>query len=138
MFLGSAITSWARDINHSTSIILCSLLSITLLGGCAGVGAQYSPVVDGPRDQLFTTDLQQCQALAKSQPYINPRIKTDALIGGVIGGLAGIADDGIGGAAAGAAIGAGLGAVQSSYNELDERKNIIIRCMQGRGHNVVG
>ncbi len=53
-----------------------------------------------------------------------------AALGAVIGGL----EDGLGGAV----VGSGLGAGSRAWETRTERKNIVIQCMTGRGHRVVG
>ena len=66
-----------------------ALMSVVVLGlcsGCAGTGASYIPIIDGPKDSFFRTDLGACQQLAMERDVLNPDTKTDALIGGIAGG----------------------------------------------------
>ena len=126
--------------------MMMKFLTIAVLGvaltACGETGANYRPVVDGPRDRLYAQDLSECRHLARERGYLNDDTKTQAGVGAVLGGLVGAvsADDGdegegaIVGAAAGALIGAGSGAADAH----GERKNIVIRCLRGRGHRVVG
>lgn len=116
---------------------MMALLGGTIaLSGCFATGAQHRPIVDGGDLANYETDLAECQHVAEQREYVNEETKTDALIGAVIGALAGIGEskeDTIGGAAVGALIGGGA----QAYQTIDERKKIVIRCMQGRGYNVV-
>lgn len=112
------------------------LVGTTLLSGCFATGAQHRPIVDGGDLANYETDLAQCQQVAEQREYVNEDTKTDALIGAVIGALAGIGESKeatLGGAAVGALLGGG----ERAYETIEERKRIVIRCMQGRGYNVV-
>jgi len=119
------------------SILVCGL-AIT---GCANSGATYKPVNDGQRSAAYSSDLQACQQLAAERGYLNDDVKTDALIGAGIGALAGLADTDVNdteGAIAGAVVGAIAGGGARMNKTRDERRQIVVRCMQGRGHSVVG
>ena len=119
--------------------IVITIFVLTFLSSCAGSGASYIPIIDGPRDSVFYSDLSVCQQLAQQRTYMNADTQTDAVIGGVIGGIIGLLDDGdVEDAVAGAAIGAGAAAADSAYDVIKERKVIVQRCMKNRGHNVVG
>ena len=107
---------------------------------CANSGASYRPIVDGPRDAVFEQDLADCQALAEEREYLNGDTRTAMFAGAVIGGLLGWAldnsdaEDVADGALAGAAAG-GLGGAAEAHGE---RRQIVMNCMEGRGHNIVG
>ena len=114
-----------------------TLLTLLLLTGCANTSDRYSPIIDGHKDVNFTHDLTECQQLSKQRVYINGDTKSEALLGAAIGALAGSDGDKgdiIGGALAGAAIGTG----EQAWKTRGERKEIVIRCMQQRGHKAVG
>jgi len=116
------------------------ILSLSALGmlttACAtNSGANYTPIVDGPYAPNFGPDLTACQALSKEQSLINGDTQNDMLIGAVLGGLLGSADgDAVEGALVGAAAGGGSGA----YESHKQRKDVVINCMRGRGHRIVG
>lgn len=98
---------------------------------------QRNLTVDGTRNANYGTDLHQCRTLAEN--YDNGVANDGAVYGAAIGGVAGAIDAGsVEGAVAGAVIGAGLGAVDGSIALSYERRDVLIRCMQGRGHRVVG
>ena len=70
-----------------------------------------------------------------STSLANDDTKNDALLGTALGALLGAVDgDVVGGAVVGGAAGASAGA----YKAKDQRKNVVVKCMQGRGHRVVG
>ncbi len=122
--------------NYITASLICSGL---LLSGCANTASGYRPVVDGYQGAAYHEDLRDCQALAKTKDYDNGDTKTSALVGAVVGGaVGGIEDESVEGAIAGALVGGLLGSAEGVAETRVERKNIVIRCMIGRGHAVVG
>ena len=110
--------------------------SITLLSACSNTGAEHRPIVDGGDLTHYETDLQACRKVAEQRDYINADTKTDMAIGAGAGAIAGIGDGGDE-MLVGAIVGAALGAAGGSYKAKDERKFIVIKCMQNRGYNVV-
>lgn len=124
--------------NASLPVMLMLGLAVA---GCANTGAKYQPINDGPKAAGYAADLSDCQALATERSYTNGDMKTDAVIGAGIGAIAGLADDDvsdteglIAGAIVGAVAGGGVGMVETR----EQRRKIVIECMQGRGHPVVG
>lgn len=110
-----------------------------VLSGCANTAAGYRPIVDGYQDEFYLADLDDCQSVAKTKHYDNGDARTSALAGAVVGGAVGaIEDDSIEGAIVGALLGGLLGAASSADETRSDRKDIVIRCMLGRGHAVVG
>lgn len=107
-----------------------------LMTACAtNSGANYTPIVDGPYAPNFGPDLAECQTLSKEHALLNGNTQNDMLIDAVLGGLLGSADgDAVEGALVGAAAGGGSGA----YEAHKERKDVVINCMRGRGHRIVG
>ena len=123
------------------------ILASFTVGACAGSGAEYRPIVDGPKGVGFSSDLSACQQVATERSYANADVKSDAAAGAAIGGLVtglvvGLEEGDVGAGIAGAVIGAALGGAtaggERAWKTQGERKNIVIACMQGRGHNVVG
>ena len=117
-------------------MIIATCAAATMLSACANVGANYTPVLDGPRNASFQSDLKACQALARKQPQLTKRTMTAAVVGAGIGAAMGEADDNdpVGGAIAGA----GAGGVAGTVNQNARREGIVTECMRGRGHPVVG
>lgn len=87
---------------------LLCLLS-RLVGACADGGANYTPILDGPPTAAFRSDLSDCQALARDQRQFNQET-AGALVGGVA----------------------------SAVNASERREAIVVECLRGRGHGVVG
>ncbi|QTD55743.1 hypothetical protein [Parasphingorhabdus cellanae] len=124
---------------QKTSAIMAMACGSLVLGGCANTASGYRPIVDGYEDDVYHADLADCQALAKTKRYDNGDTKTAALAGAVVGGAVGaIEDDSVEGAIAGILLGGLIGAAGATEETRTERKNIVIRCMGGRGHPVVG
>lgn len=117
------------------------LVAASVLAACANTGAAYRPIVDGPRAAGFEVDLSECQDLARERKLMNGDTKTQAAMGAVLGALVGLADDDVSdteGVIGGAIAGAAAGSVSGSVDAQGERKDIVIQCMRGRGHKVVG
>ena len=117
------------------------------LSACANTGADYTPIVDGPYSSSFSTDLGACQKVAERRSYTNGDVQSEAAFGAISTGLVaglitGIEEGDVGAGIAGALIGGAIGGVAAgvgqSWDTSGERKNIVVACMRGRGHNVVG
>lgn len=124
-----------------SNLKLASIICVTLtLSACGASGAKYSPIVDGPTDFVYTSDLADCQSLSEQRRYLNDDVKSDAAAGAVVGAVIGALDesDSLEGAVAGAIVGGALSAGGRAWETHEERKEIIISCMVQRGHRVVG
>lgn len=116
------------------------LLPVALCAAaCANSGANYEPVVDGPKNANYYADLNACQSLAASQPAVDGTTAGAAAVGAV-GGAATNAiwndsSDNIGEAAA---IGALAAVTGDAVRKNNQREAVVKNCMRGRGHNVVG
>lgn len=123
-------------------ILIATMTTACLLtAACADTGAAYNPIPDGPVSASYAPDLEQCRQLAARRAYLNGDTRTDALVGAGVGGLVGLADDEVSdveGALAGAMVGAVAGAGAGMLETRDERRDIVVQCMRGRGHRVVG
>ena len=106
-----------------------------LLCGCAG--ANYRPIVDtqGVDLQRFEFDLGQCQQYAlQTGDSTNTAIvgaATGAVIGSVLAGVVG------GDRSTAARMGAVEGGVIGGVSGETSQRNIIRRCMVGRGYRVL-
>lgn len=97
--------------------------------------------MDGPTGYAYEKDLGDCKALAEQRGLFNDDTKMAALAGAAIGGLVGAVEadkDEAGGAVVGALAGGAVGAGAGAAEAHGERKEIVIKCMRGRGHRVVG
>lgn len=120
-----------------------TLLTLGIVAGvltaCGETGADYVPVVDGARGVNFESDLRACQTVAQQKPLYNDEAREDALIGAGLGALLALGEgDAAEAVVAAAAIGGVAGAGAGALENHDDRADIVIECMQGRGHNVVG
>ncbi len=114
--------------------------AILIAAGCER--AMDEPyVTDGPRTMGYQTALASCKALADN--YKTGNARGAAMVGGALGGTVGALDPSQGStnvqsAAAGAALGALVTGGRVASDIEVQRRNIVIRCMNGRGFRVVG
>jgi len=132
--------TYIKTNTRNIGVLFITGAALTLTA-CASGGAAYRPIVDGPQDAKYSADLGECRQVAENRDYLNSDTRTSAAIGAGFGGLIGLAEandagveDFIGGAIVGALFGGGDGALEAR----SERKNIVLNCMSGRGHRVVG
>ncbi|WP_421703950.1 glycine zipper family protein [Aliiroseovarius sp.] len=113
---------------------------ILTAAACAKAPVDRPLTLDGPQAIGFQDDLATCRSLALGydDPELNKEIAGTAAVGAVIGGLD--ADDGdeLEGALIGAAVGGLVGAAEKNEAIKEEQREVLIRCMQGRGHRVIG
>jgi uncharacterized protein YcfJ len=121
-------------MKHAT---LCICLLPVLVSACAGSGADYTPILDGPPTAAFQSDLTACQALARNQRQFDQETAGAVVLGAGAGALLGAADDDAD-AAGGAIAGALAGGVASAVSASERREAIVVECLRGRGHRVVG
>lgn len=115
-------------------VILPALLAIS---ACAESGANYRPILDGPETPAYRADLTACQTLARNQKQLDHETIGATVLGAGAGALLGEFDesgDALGGAILGALAGGGASAVHVS----ERREAIVVECLRGRGHRVVG
>lgn len=125
-------------MKKSLIAILCAAL-----GACAAPqGASYVPLIDlrpGQDSGQMQRDVYACQQFANQRLSAGQAAVAGALFGAVLGAALGAAAGGHGrfnGQMAGiGAIGGGVGAAGGA--EMNQRA-IIMRCMVGRGYNVLG
>lgn len=132
--------TYVKGKRCNISLLLLTGAALTMTA-CASGGAAYQPIVDGPRNANYSEDLADCRQVSESRNYLNSDTRTSAAIGAGLGGLIGLAEaddasveDFIGGAIVGALFGGGDSALETR----GERKSIMLSCMSGRGHRVVG
>lgn len=116
------------------SVTLPLILSIP---ACAESGANYQPILDGQPSPAFQSDLTACQSLARNQSQFDQETMGPAVLGVGAGTVLGEVDDeadALGGAIVGALAGGAAGAVNAS----ERREAIVVECLRGRDHKVVG
>ncbi len=109
---------------------------LVLMAACAENGAYYQPILDGTPTPGYRADLTACQGLARNQNQFDQETMAATVLGAGVGAALGEADsdDALGGAVAGAL----AGGVSSAVDVSERRKAIVVECLRGRGHRVVG
>ncbi len=124
------------------TFLIPSTFILVMISACAtNSGANYEPIVDGAKTASYATDLSQCQTLAEERSYLNDDTQQNMMIGAALGAVVGLADGDVSdteGAIGGAVAGAIGGTIEGSVEARGERKQIVVECMAGRGHQVVG
>lgn len=120
-------------IMKKTLIIAASL---PVLAACAGNGANYTPILDGAPSATYEADLAACRALARDQNQFDRERVAATLLGAGAGAVLAEADgeEALGGALAGAL----AGGLASTVDVAERREAIVVECLRGRGHRVVG
>ena len=108
-----------------------SAAALVLVAACADSRANYQPILDGASTPAYEADLAECQALARDQ-FNKETIGAAGLGAGV--GAAADSGDPLGGAVAGAL----TGGIASAVDVSERRQSIVVECLRGRGHRVVG
>lgn len=118
-----------------------TLILIGLLGlaACGDYPTRKPLAVVGTRNANFALDEQECRALAANYAPGKQAgsIGGGAISGALIGGLTSVSGETTEGALAGAAIGGLLGAAEGQYSDDEARRQVLVNCMQGRGHRVI-
>lgn len=116
--------------------ITISTAVLALVAACANSGANYQPILDGAPSPAYQADLDACQALARNQTQFDEDTIAASVLGAGVGAVLGEVDSGdhLEGAIAGALAGGVSGAVDAN----EKRESIVIECLRGRGHRVVG
>ena len=113
-----------------------STAALSLVVACADSGANYEPILDGVPTPAYQADLAACQALAQNQTQFDEDTIAATVLGAGVGAVLGEADGGD--ALEGAIAGAFAGGVSNAVDANEKREAIVIECLRGRGHRVVG
>lgn len=133
------LQAWRPYSQKRTNLVkhLIVLPAILAAAACADSGANYQPILDGQPTAAFRADLAACQTLARNQNQFDKDAVGAAVLGAGTGAVLGKVDedgDALGGAIVGALAGGAAGVVNSS----ERREAIVVECLRGRGHRVVG
>ncbi|MEP3334088.1 glycine zipper family protein [Sedimentitalea sp.] len=119
--------------------LLAILPALLLATACANSGANYTPVIDGPKGPNYEADLTACQQLAASGGVVDGQVAGSTAAGAGIGAASTVIwngnSDNLGEAAA---VGAIAGLASGIARQNNSRENIVRNCMAGRGYRVLG
>lgn len=112
---------------------------LAAMAGCATTGQGGDIVVDmtGVDPDRYLSDLQACRAYANQAP-IGREAAKGAAGGAAVGAAVGAILGGGEGAARGAGAGAVTGGAKGGLRGAERKRQIVRRCMSGRGYNVLG
>lgn len=117
------------------------IIAILALSACAPHPVDRRLTFDGAPSPNHQADLQACKvaALNYRNSDLDRKVAATAGVGALVG-AADAAEDGdtLEGALAGALIGGVVGKAESNTVLRQEQRDALIRCMQGRGHKVIG
>ena len=125
-------------MSNSTKAVAAALAA-ALLAGCATApgGANYAPIVEtGHRIGVYEQDLAECQQYAQRAAGAG-----DGAVAGAVGGaiVMGVLSAILGGGGHGrwAAAGAVAGGLQGAGAGEANQRAVVVRCMSGRGYQVL-
>jgi uncharacterized protein YcfJ len=118
--------------------IAATLVAAIFVSGCANTGAMYQPLVDlkSSTGSNYAQDLQECQAYAATQMSAGGGAVAGAVAGAVFGLLVNAALGG-GMRNSAASLGALSGASSAAAGAETNQRDVIRRCMAGRGWTVL-
>jgi|JI6StandDraft_1071083.scaffolds.fasta_scaffold487202_1 outer membrane lipoprotein SlyB len=112
-----------------------------ILTGCAthNTGADYRPIIDthGKDPARLQQDLSECQAYAHQVSSAAERAAAGAVVGALLGAVFAAAAGAKGYRNESAAVGALSGGLGAAVEGERDQRNIIRRCMSGRGYSVL-
>ena len=113
------------------------LLILIFLISCTKTGSEYRPIVD-TNNPNFENDLADCQKLAKAYKDFGYDSAFKAGGAAALGAGAGqLFDSSTNSTLIGAGIGLGVAGVKKVLNDNESRKDIVKRCLAGRGYQVL-
>lgn len=118
--------------------LISALLISALTTGCAtqGMGANYSPIIDRPNSSS-AQDLIECQQHATKVASAAESAAAGAVMGAIFGAVLMAAAGGKGYRNEAAGVGAIQGIAAGAASGETNQREIIRKCMAGRGHTVL-
>jgi outer membrane lipoprotein SlyB len=119
--------------------LLVSIASIFSMVGCANTGANYRPIVDTKNIDFnkYESDLRDCQLFANQTASAGQSAAAGAVAGAVLGAALAAAAGSRYDRGSSARVGALSGAVGAGAEGERNQRNIINRCLAGRGYSVL-
>ncbi|MDE4132081.1 glycine zipper domain-containing protein [Phaeobacter sp. QD34_3] len=117
------------------TLTAASIVTGLLVSACDMAPTAQPLRLSGPVGARFAQDEAECRSIAMryDQNLASEGAVAGALIGAAIGAGESHED-----ALAGAAIGGLIGAAEGTVDKEESQRNMVIRCMQNRGHPVIG
>jgi outer membrane lipoprotein SlyB len=128
------------DLFESLSKKIIVLSSVSILIGCAAPqGANYRPIVDNQDVDFnrYEKDLRDCQSYATQTASAGESAAGGALAGALLGGVLAAAAGKNYSRTNSARVGAVTGAVGAGVEGETNQRNIIRRCLSGRGYKIL-
>lgn len=122
-----------------TNVVIAAAIA-SLLSGCATTsGANYRPIIDTRSVDFnrYESDLRDCQSYATQTAGAAESAAAGALAGALLGGVLAAAAGKNYSRSSSARVGAVTGAVGAGAQGETDQRNIIRRCLAGRGYNVL-
>ena len=119
--------------------LLVYTMVIFSLAGCATTGANYRPIVDTKNIDFnkYESDLRDCQSFATQTASAGQSAAAGAVAGAVLGAALAAAAGSRYDRTSTARVGALSGAVGAGAEGERNQRNIINRCLAGRGYSVL-
>ncbi len=119
--------------------VVTGLLLVSIISGCANTGAAYRPVVDTKSVDLnrYEADLGECQQYANQTAGAGESAAAGAAAGAVFGALLAAAAGGGTSRKSSAGVGAVSAAAGAGAQGENNQRNVIRRCLAGRGYKVL-
>lgn len=124
------------SVRISTILVISLAVGVT---GCAGTGANYRPLIDSQGVDLsrYETDLAACQAYAQQTHGAAENAALGAAAGAAMGAIIAAAAGSRYSKTRGARVGAVTGAASGAASGETDQRNVIRRCLSGRGYKVL-
>jgi outer membrane lipoprotein SlyB len=121
---------------------LCFLITVVMIAtqvGCANTGANYRPIVDTQGVDLnrYEVDLRECQQYATQTMSAGQSAAAGAVAGALFGAILASAAGSRYDKNSTARVGAVSGAAGAGAEGETNQRNIIRRCLAGRGYKVL-
>jgi outer membrane lipoprotein SlyB len=123
-------------MKNPSKTILVSFLIISI-SGCANMGADYRPIIDSKviNRTKYEADLKECQEFAKEAPSGMDGVIAGAVVGTLIGAAVGGSNSYVRNSTMN--FGGTYGAMSGGASTENTQRNIIKRCLSGRGYVVL-
>jgi outer membrane lipoprotein SlyB len=125
--------------SKSLGIMLTAACLLFATGCATTAGANYRPIIDSKGVDLnrFETDLRECQSFAQQTAGAAESAAAGAAAGAILGAVLAAAAGNNYSRSSTARVGAVTGAVGAGAEGETNQRNIVRRCLAGRGYRVL-